>query len=142
MSTRNWNVGELIAGYTDADLDNLTKEDFRSMVEMLKYATSNMAEMEQKMVALRDEVKALKFDNHEFVKMNLDFKRVLKQNDEDSRKLLAIVRKYQHPSLPGNNLGRLLLGTNQERFILLRQVLRRRKMKTMLIIIFTILEKS
>ena len=96
MSTRNWNVGELMAGYTNSDLDSLTKEDFSSMAEMLKYATSNMAAMEQKMVALQDEVKTLKFENNEFVRMNLDFKKILKKDDKDSRKLRGFVRRYQH----------------------------------------------
>lgn len=48
------------------------------------------------MVVLRDEVKVLKYENKEFVRMNLKFKTVLKKNNADSRRLMQIVHQYQH----------------------------------------------
>ena len=95
MSTPNWDIGEILNSHTDADLDNLTKEDFKSMVEALKYTTSNIAAMEHKMVVLRNDNKEMKEMNHELVTMNVTLREILKKDDEESRKLKAMVRQYQ-----------------------------------------------
>ena len=94
MSRLTDSISEVLSSPTDDKIDSLSKEDIKSMVEMLNYTMSNIHAMENKMVAMRDEIKLLKSENFSMAAMKHDFKTVLKRTDAEAETLRATVNRY------------------------------------------------
>lgn len=94
MSTLSQNVSAVLSSVTDENIDALTKDDIKSMVEMINYTMSNINAMEHKMVAMREEIKVLKSENFQMAAMKDDFKTVLKRTDAEAEMLRATVNRY------------------------------------------------
>ena len=94
MSKLTDNIAEVLSSPSDDNIDRLSKEDIKSMAEMINYTMSNINAMENKMVAMRDEIKHLKSENFSMAAMKHDFKTVLKRTDAEAEKLRNTVNRY------------------------------------------------